>query len=89
MVSTKCPANVSGDEDCKIISEEVNLASQKKEQRARKQKVLTSAVWEHFDRIKSDTKEGTQKIEAICRYCHSKFSAASKDGTTHLKNHTQ
>ena len=27
MVSTKCPANVSGDEDCTIILEEVNLAS--------------------------------------------------------------
>ncbi|KAK1367304.1 hypothetical protein POM88_042865 [Heracleum sosnowskyi] len=66
MVSTKCDANKS-DQDCTILSQghENDLAGQQKEQRAKKQKVLTSIVWEHFDRIKTETKEGTQIIDAI------------------------
>ncbi|KAK1400274.1 hypothetical protein POM88_010137 [Heracleum sosnowskyi] len=65
MVSTKCVANMSSDQDCVITSQEDEPASQKKEQPAKKQKVLTSAVWEHFNRITSETKEGKKKIDAI------------------------
>ncbi|KAK1351470.1 hypothetical protein POM88_054307 [Heracleum sosnowskyi] len=65
-VSTKCVANMSSDQDCVITSQEDERASQKKEQPAKKQKVLTSVVWEHFIRITSETKEGKKKIDAIC-----------------------
>lgn len=89
MESTKCPANIStSDQDCTIISQE-DLATQKKEQPIKKQKVLTSAVWGHFDRIKSEAKEGNPKIDAICKYCHAVFNGASDQGTTHLKNHAE
>ncbi|KAL8126002.1 hypothetical protein AgCh_013336 [Apium graveolens] len=90
MVSTKCAANVSkSDQDCTITSEEVNAGQKKEKPAAKKPRVLTSAVWEHFNRITSETKEGTRKIDVICKYCHAPFIGASKDGTTHLKNHAE
>ncbi|KAK1356165.1 hypothetical protein POM88_049421 [Heracleum sosnowskyi] len=71
MVSIKYDANKS-DQDCTILlqGQENDLDGKQKEQRAKKRKVLTSIVWEHFDRIKTETKEGTQIIDAIFPYPH-------------------
>ncbi|XP_017221331.1 zinc finger BED domain-containing protein RICESLEEPER 2-like [Daucus carota subsp. sativus] len=90
MTSTKCAENVSksSDLDCIIISQEDDLTAKKEEHLGKRKKPLKSEVWNHFDRFESDTK-GTKKVDAICKYCHTRFNGASDQGTTHLKNHTK
>ncbi|CAA2988770.1 zinc finger BED domain-containing RICESLEEPER 1-like [Olea europaea subsp. europaea] len=49
---------------------------------AKKQKRLTSVVWNHFERVrKADT------CYAVCVHCKKKLSGSSNSGTTHLRNH--
>ena len=48
----------------------------------RKPRSLTSEVWNHFEKI---IVNGEEKAE--CMYCHKKFSANSRNGTSHLKDH--
>lgn len=93
MISTKCVENVSrsSDLDCILLSQEDDLAAkstQEKEQPAKRKKPLKSEVWNHFDRIESETKV-TKKVDDICKYCHANFNGTNDQGTTHLKNYTK
>ncbi|KAH9619729.1 hypothetical protein KSS87_019610 [Heliosperma pusillum] len=48
----------------------------------KKPKRLTSAVWNHFERIKN-----ADICYAICVHCNKRMSGSSNSGTTHLRNH--
>lgn len=56
----------------------------------KKQKKLSSNVWEYFDRVET-TKvvDGKKKkdVTATCKVCSQKFDANSRHGTSHLRNH--
>lgn len=60
--------------------------TEESEQPAKRNKSLKYEVWNHFDRIESETK-GTKRVDAICKYCHANFNGTSDQKTTHLKNH--
>ncbi|KAL3849340.1 hypothetical protein ACJIZ3_011222 [Penstemon smallii] len=47
-----------------------------------KSKRLTSAVWNHFERVKKADMQ-----YAVCVHCKKKLSGSSNSGTTHLRNH--
>jgi hypothetical protein len=44
---------------------------------------LKSAVWSYFDEVK----ENDIRISAICKHCHTKYTARSANGTGHLRRH--
>lgn len=48
----------------------------------KKQKRLTSVVWDHFERVKK-----ADIWYAVCVHCNKKLSGSSNSGTTHLRNH--
>ncbi|KAK1362402.1 zinc finger BED domain-containing protein RICESLEEPER 1-like [Heracleum sosnowskyi] len=48
----------------------------------KKPKRLTSAVWNHFERVRK-----ADICYAVCIHCKKKLSGSSNSGTTHLRNH--
>lgn len=48
----------------------------------KKPKRLTSAVWNHFERVRK-----ADICYAVCIHCKNKLSGSSNSGTTHLRNH--
>ncbi|KAK9088255.1 hypothetical protein Scep_027337 [Stephania cephalantha] len=48
----------------------------------KKDKRLTSVVWNDFERVKRD-----DIMVAICKHCKKKLSGSSTSGTSHLRNH--
>lgn len=55
-------------------------------QSASKRPKKTSNVWQHFNQL--TTKEKNQ-VKVACKFCKCIFSAASKNGTSHLRRHLE